>query len=140
MPKQIKLPMLSLIASRQLMKISVVVYKAPSVPSPFTQFRLDIHDMICVGFDRKCRLIYCYLTGQPIRLPGYAVCSQQLTSRRSSSIRSRCMGIYSSLLQAEFARNTIGRRCACMYSSCSLGSASDRITLPTPMKNLRRLC
>lgn len=30
---------------------------------------LDIHDMICVGIDRKCRLIYCYLTGQPIRLP-----------------------------------------------------------------------
>jgi hypothetical protein len=101
---------------------------------------LDIHDMFRVGIDRKCRLIYCYLTGQPIKLPGYAVCSQRLTSQRSSSIRCLRMCDYSSLLQAEFALNTIGRRCARMYSSCSLGSASDRITLPTPMKNLRRLC
>lgn len=52
---------------------------------------LDIQNMICVGIDRKCRLIYCYFTGQPIKLPGYAVCSQRLTSWCSSSIRCLCM-------------------------------------------------
>lgn len=57
----------------------------------------------------------------------------------ASFVHSFVVYLYSSRLQAEFALNTIGRRCARIYSSCSLGSASDRMTLPTPMKNLRRL-
>lgn len=33
----------------------------------------------------------------------------------------------------------MGLRCARMYISCSLGSASDRMTLPIDMKKLRNL-
>lgn len=62
------------------------------------------------------------------------------TGRLASFVHSFVMCLYSSRLQAEFALNTIGRRCARIYSSCSLGSASDRMTLPTPMKNLRHHC
>ena len=42
------------------------------------------------------------------------------------------------LLHAGCARRTIGRRCARKYISCILRSASERITLPTDMKNLLR--
>lgn len=90
MPKKIKLRMLSLLASHQLIKMSVIVYKALNVHTPVHTV-LDIHNMICVGIDRKCRLIYCYFTGQPIKLPGYAVCSQRLTYWCSSSIRCLCI-------------------------------------------------
>lgn len=38
------------------------------------------------------------------------------------------------LFQAGFAIITMGRRCARMYSSCILGSPSDRMTLPIDMK------
>jgi hypothetical protein len=39
-------------------------------------------------------------------------------------------------LHAGFAISIIGRRWARIYMSCSLGSASDRMTLPMDMKKL----
>lgn len=50
-----------------------------------------------------------------------------------------CMvpSLHVDLRHAGCAINTIGRRCARMYISWNLGSASERMTLPMDMKKLR---